>query len=289
MNRKLPPLNALLAFETAARCGRMTQAAQELSVTPGAISRQVKNLEAWLGQPLFEGTKNSPVLSAVGIALLPRLRLAFDQLHTAVHDARGDNANVVRVSCYNTLAAKWLLPRLHALPEAHPTMDVQLSASAEVDRLRLHTFDVAILAEPADAPIEAGLARTALFDEQMGPVVSPSLKKQGALKRPIDVLKLPLLHTQTRADAWDIWAAHYALRAPKARKTTRYQHYYFTIEAALRGQGVCIAPLHLVNDDIKAGRLVAPLGFVPTHWTYVALHAANARPVVKQFCDWLAA
>jgi LysR family transcriptional regulator, glycine cleavage system transcriptional activator len=298
MQRQLPPLNALLAFETAARLGRMTAAAQVLHVTPGAVSRQVKNLETWLGVPLFEGTKNNPVLTATGQALLPRLSLAFDQLHSAAQDAiplSASRANSLTVSCYNTLAAKWLLPRMQSLAAIHPDMDVQLSASSDVNVQRLQTYDVVILAESVDAVdvvLGSGAKRHVLFAEQLGPVISTELhqrKPTQPIRKAQDMYKLPLLHTQSRPEAWATWAAASGVAAPKAGKRNQFQHYYFTLEAALRGLGACAAPQHLVMDDIAAGRLVAPLGFVPSGLHYVALTKPQPGAVVQDFCRWLVA
>lgn len=294
MPHQLPPLNALLAFEIAARLGRMTAAAQALHVTPGAVSRQVKNLETWLGVPLFEGTKNNPVLTATGQALWPKLTLAFNQLRSAAQDAKpssASHASTLTVSCYNTLAAKWLLPRMQALAALHPSMDVQLSASTDVNVQRLQSHDVVILAQPVDTALNIDLQRHVLFSEQLGPVISAQLHQlhpHNFIAQSKDIFKLPLLGTQSRTEAWATWAAASGLPVPKLRKASQFQHYYFALEATLRGLGACAAPHHLVMDDIAAGRLVAPLGFVPSGLQYVALCKPSPRRVVQDFCTWLA-
>ncbi len=290
MARRLPPLNALIAFEAAARHGRMTEAASELCVTPGAVSRQVKNLEESLGFPLFEGTKNRPLLTAAGQSLAPKLSLAFDHLHSAVQTVVAQNSNVLHVACYNTLAAKWLLPRLPQLAAHHPSMDVQLNAMAQIDAKLLQTHDAILMALPADALVDANVCSTTLFAEALGPVMSAELYQCSSIQKPRDILKLALLHTRTRPDAWGTWLQAHGLAIPAAKQkisTQPYQHYYFSLEAALRGQGACVAPLHLVMDDLAAGRLVAPLGFVPSGLHYVVLTEFVHRPVVKEFCEWL--
>jgi LysR family transcriptional regulator, glycine cleavage system transcriptional activator len=292
MPRRLPPVNALIAFEAAARHGRMTEAAHELCVTPSAVSRQVKNLEQSLGLALFEGTKNSPVLTAAGQALAPKLSLAFDHIHSAVQAATAQDAHIVQVACYNTLAAKWLLPRLPHCATQYPAIDVQLSAMAQIDALRLQTHDAVLLAQASNAALEVGLACTTLFAEAIGPVVSAELHQRHRITQAKDILTLPLLHTRSRADAWPNWAHAYGLVLPVAKKSKPaqpYQHYYFSLEATLRGQGACVAPKHLVMDDIAAGRLVAPLGFVPSGLDYVLLTKTTPKLAVQNFCYWLAA
>ncbi len=291
MTRRLPPLNALIAFEAAARHGRMTQAAHELCVTPGAISRQVKNLEQSLGLALFEGTKNSPVLTAAGMSLAPKLRLAFDHIHSAVQAATAQDAHTVQVACYNTLAAKWLLLRLSQCSTLYPAMDVQLSAMAQIDPQRLQTHDAVLLAQATGTQLEDGLVCTTLFAEAIGPVISAQLHQRHRIKVAKDIFKLPLLHTRSRANAWSSWARAQGLVLPATKKSQPaqpYQHYYFSLEAALRGQGACVAPEHLVMDDIAAGRLVAPLGFVPSGLDYVLLTKIAPKPAVQDFCNWLA-
>ena len=198
MARRLPPLNALIAFEAAARYGRMTEAANELCVTPGAVSRQVKNLEQSLGFALFEGTKNRPVLTAAGQALAPKLSLAFDHLHNAVQAVTAQNSTTLHVACYNTLAAKWLLPRLPQLASRYPAVDVQLNAMTHVDAKLLQTHDAVLMAQSIADPVDSDVQRTILFAEALGPVMSADLYKRIRIQKPRDILKLSLLHTRTR-------------------------------------------------------------------------------------------
>jgi LysR family transcriptional regulator, glycine cleavage system transcriptional activator len=290
MARRLPPLNALIAFEAAARYGRMTEAATELCVTPGAVSRQVKNLEQSLGFPLFEGTKNRPVLTSAGQALAPKLSLAFDHLHNAVQAVTAQNSSILHVACYNTMAAKWLLPRLPQLAWRYPAMDVQINAMTHVDTKLLQTHDAVLMAQSVADTVDSDVQRTILFAEALGPVMSADLYQGIRIQKPRDILRLPLLHTRTRLDAWSTWLQAHDLTLPAAKQNTKtqpFQHYYFSLEAALRGQGVCVAPSHLVMDDLAAGRLVAPLGFVPSGLQYVLLTALMPRSIAKIFADWL--
>ncbi len=149
-----------------------------------------------------------------------------------------------------------------------------------------------IVAEPADGQAPAGVLRQVLFMEQLGPVLSPQLLATISHIQTQAWLDLPRLHSQTRPNAWATWAQVAGMQptlknAPITPNQQNYQHYYFALEAALRGQGVCVAPQHLVADDIASARLVAPLGFAPSGLAYVALLQADAKPAAKAFAQWL--
>jgi LysR family transcriptional regulator, glycine cleavage system transcriptional activator len=287
MKRRIPSLISLQAFESAARLGRMTAAATELSVTPSAISRQVKNLEGRLNLKLFEGTKNNPVVTEIGKSLLATLTSSFDQISLAIDNLQNRESNTLSVGCYNTFTAKWLLPRMHALSITDPHMEVTLSTDHKIDAQCLSKYDVIILAEPTGYAQADEAERTILFSEWLGPVMSPQLRKQSVIECADDILNFPLLSTKTRPDAWSSWACAISTRNTKMVKKLEYQHYYFTIEAALQGLGVCIAPWHLVFEDIKKKNLIAPLNFRQSNMHYVALTHKNPRPVVRSFCSWL--
>jgi LysR family transcriptional regulator, glycine cleavage system transcriptional activator len=291
MKRNLPTLPSLLAFETAARHGRMTIAAAELNITPGAVSKQIKKLEEWLGLALFEGTKNNPKLTATGEILQSKLSTAFDQVEAAVTVAKRQTSLSVSVACYNTLAAKWLLPRLPAFSVLQPDIDIHLSATTDIDKARLSHSDVIILAEPNRTKDDNDVLRRHLFDEYLGPVLSPKLLGEKSIASINSLNKFPILKTKSRSDAWDIWASSNPAEGHtnnRIHAKHEYPHYYLTIEAALRGLGVCIAPWHLVFEDIESERLTAPLGFTKTKLHYVALCEFDAKQTVHLFCDWLA-
>ena len=286
MKRKLPPLNAVVAFESAARHGRLTHAATELSVTPGAISRQVKNLEDWLGCALFEGSKNSPVLTDTGRGLLPQLSLALDQIEAAASAVLQRSSQTVVLACYNTFAAKWLLPRLHALHRQHPELDVQLATQADVDNPQMPKADVVIRAQLAGQTLLAGWQSTLLFSEWLGPVMAHQAGEP-PVQAVADLARWPRLSAANRADAWSNWASASQINLPPAVINQVYEHYYVTLEAAQKGLGICVAPQHLVADDLAAGRLVAPFKFVPSGFDYLALCRLDARPSVMLVYAWL--
>ena len=293
MKRQIPPLNALRAFESAARLGRMTAAADELAVTPGAISRQVQLLEAHIGQPLFEGSKHRPLLTPIGLALLPTLSAAFDSIDMAIRAAREAAVTTLDVACFSTFTVKWLIPRLFDFHAHHPGIEIRLQTTHSAGTSPHARWDVSIGVDThavAGTPPRSGAVE--LFPEQLGPVLAPSLAQRLPLRTAADLCGHTLLQSGGRLDAWHMWASAMACPLPQLNGPV-YEHYYFTLQAALAGLGVCVAPRHLVADDVHAGQLLAPLGFVPSGYRYVALLGAEthqARSAARQvFCDWLQA
>lgn len=283
--RRLPSLNALVAFEATARLGRMTLAADELAVTHGAVSRHVRHLEEVLGIRLLEGPKNALRLTEAGRTLVSHLTAGLDHIEAGVRAVADEDEGVLDVSCTGTFSMRWLIPRLYRFQETHPGIEVRLSASyAPIDFAR-ERYEVAIrLAEHAlpDAPV------TALFPESVGPVLSPTLAARLELKDPQDLSRAPLLHTNTRRYAWEDWAARAAGWHGADLPGTEYEHFYYMLEAATSGLGVCIAPWQLVIDDLRAGRLVAPFGFVLSGMDYVAVRRPRRNRKAEAFCVWLA-
>lgn len=285
MKRRLPSLNALRAFEAAARLGRMSAAADELAVTHGAISRQIRQLEDTLGVPLFGGSKARPVLTEAGQALLPGLTDAFDRMETAVRACVDSDGTTLDVSCLSTFLMRWLIPRLHRFNTANPDIDVRLRAtdqSTPNDR-----FDILITVD--ETPEATPTDRTQpLFAEWLGLVAAPSLLTAAPTGTVPDLSSLPRLHTKTRSNAWTMWAALTNQPPPAPdRSGIEFEHYYYTLEAALAGLGVCVAPWHLVADEVRGGRLLAPCGFHRSGYAYVAAWRRRSRKT-DSFCAWLA-
>jgi DNA-binding transcriptional LysR family regulator len=291
MKPRLPPLGALRAFEAAARLGRMTAAAEELCVSPGAISRQVRLLEEHLGMAMFDGSKARPTLTPAARTLQPVLTTAFQQIQDTVRELRDDQQKLLDVACFSTFTVKWLIPRLFAFHAQHPGIEVRLRAiDTETDAVR-QGCDLLITAEDGGSPQNAKTAWT-LFTEQLGPVMAPALiQRQGVPQQVSDLARYSLLHTRTRRNAWDMWAASADARWPAMDSAAgpTYEHYYFTLEAAVQGLGVAAAPWHLVMDDVKAGRLVAPFGFTESGYDYVVHLRGADRPPLHAFCEWLRA
>lgn len=296
MSHRLPPLSALRAFEAAARLGRMTAAAEELSVTPGAISRQVRQLEQHLGVALFDGSKARPTLTPAAHVLQPVLSNAFAHIADVVREVSDPSRGALDVACFSTFTVKWLIPRLFDFQAQHPGIEVRLrTTDAGTGAGRMHG-DLAITAEEATGARDTSKEQR-LFPEHLGPVLSPKLAQRVALHQSADLADPALaplrLHTRTRRNAWTMWGAATGATVPPptpAQAGPEFEHYYFTLEAAVRGLGIAVAPWHLVMDDVLAGRLVAPLGFVASGYDYVVHRRTSAPlPRLDVFCDWLQA
>ncbi len=288
MHRRLPPLNALKAFEAAGRHGSFTRAAEELRVTHGAVSRHVQTLEAWLGLPLFERHNRRVVLTEAGRTYLPEIGAALDRiaLATARQKERG-RADVLHVNALATFTLRWLIPRLSVFQRAHPAVEIRLTTSNVPLAQIIEPFDVAIRGGPDTRP---GFVGRAFLTERRLPVCSPRLLQHGPLSKPTDLTGHTLLHAATLPDVWPQWlqAAGVPNLAPRASVTL--EHFYLTLQAALDGLGIAMGPDRLIADDVSAGRLMIPFAdpALParSYHTYVSEADAD-RAAVRAFCDWL--
>lgn len=258
----------------------MTLAAEELNVTHSAVSRQIQHLENVLGIPLFEGPKNRLRLTEGGATLLSGLTAAFDQMDMSVRSVADTEDGPLDVSCPGTFTMRWLIPRLYRFQAEYPDIEVRLSASSKPVDFSRDGFDVAI--RVGTAPWPDGADVIPLFPEQTGPVLAPSLFA-GSTQ---DLDGFPQLHTRTRLRAWGDWLARSG-RSIDPGPRVEYEHFYFMLEAASAGLGVCVAPWPYVTDDIRFGRLMATHGFLESGHEYVALRRARRNRKSVLFCDWL--
>lgn len=289
MPRKLPSLNALHAFEAAARLQSVTLAARELHVTHGAVSRQVKALEGELGQALFVREGRGLALTAAGLQLRDAAGSAFQHLEAACSEVRRQGApSALVLGCPGSVLARWIIPRLPRLGRELPDLNLHLVVHEGEFDARLPGLDAALfLAEP---PLNDQWQVHALARETIGPVVSPrhaafeSLREQPASA----LLGEAVLHTSSRPQAWPTWALANGLAPGAMTLGAGFEHLYYLLEAAVAGLGVAIAPQPLVSEDIASGRLVAPWGFVdaPGQWVLCCRrNEADARMV--RLADWL--
>lgn len=262
--RALPSLNGLRAFETMARTGGATAAAGELNVTHSAVSRQVKALEAAMGVRLFEGPRHQLRLTATGQDLLAALTPAFDGMDAAVRRARGQSE--IHLAIHPSLAVKWLIPRLPDLAKALPDLHVELADLAP-RALRKRGADLAVrIFDGSDSPNVEILA-----DNWVGPVCAPGLAlSDGA----------PRLAAATHLQGWSAWSEASGYAAPRG-PLRRLSHLHFVVDAALAGLGAAVLPWIVVADDIHAGRLVAPHGFVRDGGVLAVAHM-NAAPTGRE-------
>ncbi|KOR10236.1 LysR family transcriptional regulator [Stutzerimonas stutzeri] len=265
MARDLPPLNALRAFEAAARLGSLSEAARELHVTHGAVSRQVKQLEEQLGVGLFVKEGRGVKLTDAGARLRDAASEAFERLRSTCAELQRQTAEAPFVlGCPGSLLARWFIPRLDRLNRDLPELRLQLSASeGELDPRKPGLDATLWYAEP---PWPADMQVFELAAERIGPVLSPYHPRCTDLRGapPSAVLDETLLHTASRPQAWPNWARQQGLDPARLRLGQSFEHLYFLLEAALAGLGVAIAPQQLVADDLRQGRLLAPWGFVET-------------------------
>lgn len=290
MTRRLPPLNALRAFEAAARHASITRAADELFVTHGAVSRQIKGLEEALGVALFNRANRQISLTPAGERLLPTATTAFDLLAAGVAQVAGqDRRGPLQLSCMATFTMRWLIPRLHRLSAQHPEIEVRLSTSDKPVDFDLEGFDLAIrIGAP---PWPGNVAVTPFLAERIGPVISPNLLAESGLERPEQLADLQRLHTKTRSTAWPDWLGANSIQGIDAEAGQWLEHFFFTLQAAASGLGVAVAPEPLAADDIETGRLVAPFGFIDTGRSYTLLStkAMAGRADIAAFRDWILA
>jgi DNA-binding transcriptional LysR family regulator len=281
-------LKALPAFEQAARHLSFSAAAQELHVTHGAISRQMKSLEAHLGVQLFRRSTRQLELTEAGSALLPAVRTALDIVESSAARLTGaSQRGPLVVACLPTFMMRWLIPRLYDFNARHPAIDVRLSASSGSVDFSRDEIDIAI--RIGNPPWPAGIEARPFMDEEIGPVCSPDFVARHPLRRPADLGRLPLLHTETRGDAWADWLKRRRVPGIDAGRGRRFEHFYFLLAAAVGGLGVAMAPRPLVDEDLKLGRLVAPLGFTPSGRRYCLTYPATLAKAekVRTFCNWV--
>lgn len=293
MARKLPPLNALRAFEAAARHLSFTKAADELSVTQAAISHQVKALEDHLGLPLFRRLNRRLVLSEAGQLYLPVLRDAFDAIAGGTARLHQDQeSGALHISVVPSLAAKWLLPRMSRFRDRHPEIDVMVSANNKLIDFADGVFEMAIRYGQG---VYSGLRTDRLLDDAVFPVCSPKLLKgPHPLKKPQDLKHHTLLHDEvSRHDEspdWRGWLQAAGIDDVDWRRGPGFSDSSMVIEAAAAGQGVALGHRWLAAADLESGRIVMPFGpTVPSKFAYylVSPEALAERRRVRLFREWL--
>lgn len=270
MSRELPSLNALRAFEATARLGSLSRAAEELHVTHGAISRQIRVLEEALDRPLFARQGRGITLTATGEQLRDRVAGAFDQLRDGWSELRRDRAERPFVlSCASSLLARWVIPRLDRLERDLPALKLHLSP--EEDPLAPQHAEPDAALALCSPPWPPGWQIHVLAPERIGPVVSPRYARlDRLLTRDESVLcDEALLHTTSRPQAWPEWAALSDLAPGSLHEGQGFTRLFYLLEAAVAGLGVAIAPAQLVQDDVHAGRLLAPWGFRQTNASWM--------------------
>jgi LysR family transcriptional regulator, glycine cleavage system transcriptional activator len=288
INGRLPSLNTLRVFEVAARHLSFVRAAQELFVTHGAVSRQIKQLETSLGVALFERRNRAVFLTPQGEMLLEGCTKAMDALGQVIQKIQSpvDNKPLV-LSCESTVAIRWLLPRLLNYRERYPKYPILLlTAGGRVDFAR-DKVDIALRRN--DFNFDAAHYVETIAPELVGPVCTPTLLADNPqLTSSQASHHLRLLHSKTRPYAWKHWQDRTGIHI-EALNAEHYEHFYLSLQAATAGLGVAVGSAYMVEDDLKDGRLLAPYGFTPDGSEYVLLspNPVASDPRCMAFLDWI--
>jgi LysR family glycine cleavage system transcriptional activator len=286
--RRLPPLNALRAFEAAARHGSFSRAAGELHVTHAAISHQVRALEEELGLPLFHRTGRAVELTDAGRMLLPVLSAAFDQIADAWQQAQGREGGPLTVSVEPSFAARWLVLRLGRFNRLHPDIELRLLPSAEVTDFERQDVDISIRYGLGGWP---GVIAERLFEATVYPVCSPALLESGKpIRTPEDLRFHTLLHEETTAH-WKNWLEAAGVRNTRwAARGPLFVEAALALQAAAAGQGVALANDALAMADMSEGRLVRLFDLeVPDEEAYWLVYPQRSarKAKVQAFRAWV--
>ncbi len=292
--RRLPPLNALRAFEAAGRLESLTDAAAELNVTPAAVGHQVKALESYFEQTLFERRYRAIALTERGRLLLSGLTDGFDRLAETVDAFTAlESRRPLMITCCNSFASRWLVPRLDDFHARHPDIDVRLDATQRLVDLRRDEFDLGIRFGPGRWD---GLAADYLLDEEFIPVASPDLLARKPVEKPADLAQHTLLHRDESPGPapldWAMWLRAAEVDGVDPERGLRYSMESMAIQAAVDGHGIALASNVLAEADIEAGRLVRLFDIGLRTGLDVAYYLAYApgrlrHPRVAAFRDWL--
>ena len=251
---KGPPLNALRAFEAAARLNNFSRAADELCVTPGAVAQHVKALEEWAGAPLFDRHAQGVRLTALGRAVAPGLGDVFDSLANAAHLLRRIAApDEIRIAALPSVAQLWLSPRLPAIRRTSPGLSISVTAMERPPNLMREPFDLSIFFSSGQTEDTGTLV---LAEDSLFPVCAPEIATR--LTTPGDLSGETLLHDASWRDDWAIWLAAEKLSGIAATSGPAYSLYSLALEEAIHGAGVLIGHAPLVAPALASGTLVAP-------------------------------
>jgi len=277
-------LNALRAFEATARLRSFSAAAEELSVTHGAVSRHIRMLEDSLGLALLQRTAQGALPTAEGQRLADGLSTAFGLIQSSVEQLK---PGPLTLACSESIMMYWLLPRLNRFKDVHPEVELRFNMShGPVDFVR-DNVSVAIRLSSIEAPKD--VVRIDVAPEWVGPVCSPEYLRQTRIESVGDLARAKLMVSRTRPSAWDDWARCSGQANMELRVDEVFDHFYLLIQGARCGLGVANVPRMLVRDDLTSGTLVAPLAFVrgPNRLAiWIAPHLSR-RPDVVKLVDWL--
>jgi LysR family transcriptional regulator, glycine cleavage system transcriptional activator len=289
MRRYLPSLSALLAFESAGRHLSFTKAAEDLSITQSGVSRQIGNLEAFLGTRLFERIGSRIVLTDAGSTYLQEVSKSLDHIEQASIDTvRGRKLDEALMVCaHPTLVSRWLTPRLHSFMAAHPGVMIEVSTATQEINFETTRIDVAILRGTGSWKDAVSYE---LFPEELAVVAAPKLLPPGAILQHLDFDQIPTLQNASRSNLWLTWLRRTGLPHSGAIRGPRLPHSEMLISAAVSGLGLAVVPVQYIEAELARGDLWLPFGpSVATEDSYWLVHSERGSdsPATMQFKSWL--
>jgi LysR family glycine cleavage system transcriptional activator len=287
ISRRFPPLSALRPFEAAARLESFSKAAEELHLTHGAVSHQVRALEEHLGTPLFTRRGKRVALTAAGRTFAERVRGALDEIARAADAARARQENRLSVSVLPSFASRWLMPRLIGFMDEHPTVEVNVNASTVLVNFAAEDVDIAI--RFGGGPWPPNVCERFLDDEYF-PVASPTMNRGRLPKSPADLLKPGVRIIREDRDYWPTWFKAAGVPFEDRVRGPLFNDSTYSLQAAARGEGIALARRSIVLDDLEHGTLkrLFPLA-VPSRERYwfVSPRERADSPNVKAFREWV--
>ena len=280
------PISAIRAFEAAARTGSFRDAANELHLTPSAVSHAIRKLESTMSTTLFERSARSVRLTPAGENLMCHAGAAFDNLRRGMEEVAGRGPQLLRVHCAPSFAAQWLAPRLAQFLAAEPKLEVRLAASTEYARFSNDDFDVDVV---YGQPRGEGNEIVPLGEETVTPLCTPDIAK--SIRKPKDLFGQVLIRSEVKRVQWQQWFAANGLESP-AIHGMRFDRSFLAIAMASSGLGVTLESTLLAEREIATGKLVAPLKGRSVDVRYVGHHlvfprASRQRRSVRTFTEWI--
>lgn len=288
MRRKIPSTTALISFEAAARHESFTKAAQELSLTQGAICRQIASLEEFLSVELFRRSRRGVKLTEAGLSYSRRVATQLDAVERDTLSVMGQQgANVIELAVVPTFGTQWLLPRLKDFQQKHPEVTVNLTNRTRPFLFADTDFDAAIYFGDADW---SGTESHRLMGENPMPVCSPALLGKKTNLTPVEIAELPLLQQTTRPYAWRQWFNSQNLNIPRDMTGPRYELFSMLAQAAMHDMGIALIPPFLIQRELAEKRLVIAnpqaLSSIKAYYLMIPERKVESASL-KAFRDWL--
>jgi LysR family glycine cleavage system transcriptional activator len=291
MRRRLPPLNSLRTFESAARHLSFTKASEELFVTQAAVSHQIKHLEEFLGLALFHRKNRKLTLTEEGTEYWPQIRDIFEQLKNATENIQSAGATgSLNVSVIPAFAIEWLIPRLDQFKALYPDIDVRITANNQGNEVDFFGEDIDVAIYFSKGRYRKGIYKQRLLDEYLIPICSPRLmNSENPLMEPEDLKNHTLLH-QTSTEDWSRWLEKAGVSGINLSHGTIFSHTVMLLQAAIHGQGIAIGYSVLAQQEIDSGRLVTPFDItIPSinSYDFACPDGNQQKPKIAAFREWL--